>query len=135
MEDSQIIYKDEYYTILQTPEYPYIPGFCTIIENNKEWYSSIESINRLALLEKIIRQELLNLGVQLVGIYREESPDKKLKVLIIPYHIKQLENLQISPDLYQPYISKYLNSFDTSYTDKVKETNSVMKRCLYKGRR
>lgn len=134
MEEPQIIYKDEYYTILQTPEYPNIPGFYTIIENNKEWYSSIESINRLALLEKTIRQELLNLGIQLVGIYREESAAKKFKVLIIPYYIKQLEKLQISPDLYQPYIQKYLNSFDDSYTDKVNETNSVMKRCLYKGK-
>lgn len=107
---SKEIYCDEFYRVVPCPEYPSVPGFYVIFERDKPWYSSINSIKRLAILEKTIRDELLLLGTELVGIYHEEI-EEKFRVLIIPYYVQKLRENGISPDLYQPFITKYLNSF------------------------
>lgn len=133
MEKRNIIYSDDFYKVVQCQEFPYIPGFYTILENQQKWYSSDESINRLAILEKIIRDVLLSIGVELVGIYREECDNGFFRVLLIPYYIDELKRNNISPDLYQPYISKYLNSFDKSYMEQVKSTDNIMIKKLKKG--
>lgn len=125
------IYEDYYYTITQHPEYKNIPGFYVINENNCSWDESVESINRLPELEKCIRDYLLEIGVELVGIYKEQT-DSGFQVYLIPYHISVLEKNCISPDLYQPYISKYLNSFDEKYKEEVIKYNNQLVKKLNK---
>ena len=53
----------------------------------------------------------MRLNIALTGIYKEEDVNGNLRVLIIPYDVKVLENNKISPDLYQPYIREYLDIF------------------------
>jgi len=108
-----ILYEDAYFYITKCPEYANVPGFFVIYENNNNWYSSAESINRLALLEKTIRDEFMKCGIELTGIYREEN-DNEFRVLIIPFDVKVLNSINISPDLYQPYIKEYLDFFKPS---------------------
>lgn len=125
------IYEDSYYIITQHSDYKFVPGFYVIKENSCHWFDSKESINRLAELEKKIRDYLLTKGVELVGIYKEDT-ELGFSVYIIPYHIEVLERLVISPDLYQPFISKYLKFFDKTYKDKVNSYNTGLKELLKK---
>jgi|GEM_PF-2911146 hypothetical protein len=56
-------------------------------------------------------------GFKLTGIYREEYENNKFRILIIPYDISILQQNNISPDLYQPYIKDYLESFKRNNND------------------
>ena len=56
-------------------------------------------------------------GFKLTGIYREEYENNKFRILIIPYDISILQQNNISPDLYQPYIKDYLESFKKNNDD------------------
>lgn len=114
MEKENLLYEDEYFYITNCKEFPNVPGLVTIITKVNPWYNSNELIKRLALIEKTIREELMKYGFELVGIYREEYDEDKLRILIIPYNIKVLEQNDISPDLYQPYIRRYLESFNNN---------------------
>lgn len=66
-------------------------------------------------------------GIELIGIYREEYKNG-FRILIIPYDIKILEQNNISPDLYQPYIREYLDSFKTKDTDCNKINTKILNR-------
>lgn len=114
MEKENLLYEDEYFYITNCKEFPNVPGMVTIITKFNPWYNSNELIKRLALIEKTIREELMKYGFELVGIYREEYDENKLRILIIPYNIKILEQNDISPDLYQPHIGRYLESFNNN---------------------
>lgn len=107
-----ILYENQYFYITKCNEFPNIPGFFVIYEKENRWYSSEDSIKTLAIIEKTIRDELMKQGIELTGIYREEYEDNKFRILIIPYDVNVLEQNNISPDLYQPYIKKYLESFN-----------------------
>lgn len=111
MDRNNILYEDQYFYITKCEEFPNVPGLLTIYEIDNNWYSSEASIKRLALIEKTIREELMKQGFELTGIYREEYDDNKFRILIIPYNVKILKQNNISPDLYQPFIRKYLESF------------------------
>lgn len=111
MEKEIILYQDKYFYITKCKEFPNVPGLFAIYENGNKWDSSEISIKRLALIEKTIRDELMNQGIDLVGIYREEYENGTFRILIIPYDVKILKQNNISPDLYQPYIKEYLESF------------------------
>lgn len=119
------IYEDEYYIVRQSEEYK-IPGFYVITEKNERWDSSFESINRLAAIEKKIRDSLLDMGMELVGIYREQTPENGFRVMLIPYHVNILKELGISPELYQPKIETYLKGFPPSQTENISEVNRQM---------
>lgn len=56
-------------------------------------------------------------GFKLTGIYREEYENNKFRILIIPYDISISQQNNISPDLYQPYIKDYLESFKRNNND------------------
>lgn len=56
-------------------------------------------------------------GFKLTGIYREEYENNKFRILIISYDISILQQNNISPDLYQPYIKDYLESFKRNNND------------------
>jgi len=127
------IYEDEYFYVHQSSEYKNVPGFYVITEKNTKWNSTSKTINRLAEIEKNIRDGFLELGIQLVGIYREQTPENEFKVLLIPYHLEVLTKLGISPDEYQPYIEKYLKSFNEEHSDSVRNINNVMVKKLNKG--
>jgi hypothetical protein len=120
------IYEDEYFIVGQEEKYYFIPGFYEIKERNLEWDNSLESISKLATIEKSIRDTLLELGIELVGIYREESTNGDFKVLIIPYHIEALKKLGISPNLYQPYIQYYLENYTVLNNNNVSKTNDAI---------
>ena len=107
------IYENEYYLVETIDEYKNVPGLCQIKEKNIKWYDSSETVDNLAVLEHTIRRVLLDLGATLTGIYREEKD--VFRIIIIPYFIDKLEENNISPDLYQPYINKYLDSFSDDY--------------------
>lgn len=115
-----ILYKDEHFLIIHNEKYCYVPGFLNIISINDAWDESIEKIEKIARLEQTIRKLFLELDIQIVGLYREEDENEDFTISIIPFHVKQLEFLGISPDMFQPYIEKYLNSFDISFIKEVK---------------
>lgn len=123
-----IIYSDEHFIVKQNPDYPMSPGFYIIQNKQMQWESSKDSIIKLADLQKYIRNGLWEMGVQLVGIYMEKSNDGRLKSLIIPYHLEVLRKLNISPDLYQPYIDLYLQSLknDNCNADIVAFNNRIL---------
>ncbi len=112
-----ILYEDQYFYITKCDEYPNVPGMFAIYETSGKWYSSEKSIKRLAAIEKKIRDELMKQGFKLTGIYREEYENNKFRILIIPYDISILQQNNISPDLYQPYIKDYLESFKKNNDD------------------
>lgn len=111
------LYEDQYFYITKCDEFPNVPGLLVIYENGEKWYSSEKSIKRLATIEKTIRDELMQQGIKLTGIYREEYENNKFRVLVIPYDVKILQQNNISPDLYQPYIREYLESFKQRNAD------------------
>lgn len=111
MDRKKILYEDQYFYITKCEEFPNVPGLLTIYEKDNNWYSSEASIKRLALIEKTIREELMEQGFELTGIYKEEYDDNEFRILIVPYDVKILKQNNISPDLYQPFIRKYLESF------------------------
>ena len=115
-----ILYEDEYFYITHCKEYPNIPGLLAIYEKGDKWYSTKESVNRLAMIEKNIRDELKKIGIPLVGIYGEEYEDGTFRILMIPYDVEILKEHNISPDLYQPYIKEYLESYKTKNLDNSK---------------
>ena len=112
-----ILYEDQYFYITKCDEYPNVPGMFAIYETGGKWYSSEKSIKRLAAIEKKIRDELMKQGFKLTGIYREEYENNKFRILIISYDISILQQNNISPDLYQPYIKDYLESFKRNNND------------------
>lgn len=122
-----VLYKDQYFYITNCDEYPNVPGMFAIYENNVIWYSSEKSIKRLCIIEKTIRDALMQQGIELIGIYREEYKNG-FRILIIPYDIKILKQNNISPDLYQPYIREYLDSFKTKDTDCNKINTKILNR-------
>lgn len=122
-----VLYKDQYFYITNCDEYLNVPGMFAIYENNEIWYSSEKSIKRLCIIEKTIRDALMQQGIELIGIYREEYKNG-FRILIIPYDIKILEQNNISPDLYQPYIREYLDSFKTKDTDCNKINTKILNR-------
>lgn len=124
----KILYEDQYFYITQCKEFPNVPGLFAIYENGNKWYSSKDSINRLATIEKAIRDELMNQGIDLVGIYKEEYEKDVFRILIIPYDVKILKQNNISPDLYQPYIKEYLESFCTKNTDLENKNEKILSR-------
>lgn len=128
----ETIYEDKFYKVIQTKDYPNIPGCYTIVE--KEFYDNftVEKSKTLALLEKKIRKQLLDLGIELVGIYKQEENEGLLNVIIIPYHLDRLEELDISPDGYQPYIEEYLNSYNNGDNYKAKSYAKKTKKYLEK---
>lgn len=128
MNNKKILYEDQYFYITNCDEFPNVPGLLIIYSKRDNWYSTIDSIKRLALIEKIIREELMKVGFELVGIYREEYYDNEFRILIIPYNVEILNRNSISPDLYQPYIRKYLESFE----QKKYISNSINKKILKK---
>ena len=112
MNNKTILYEDQYFYITKCSEFPNVPGFMTIYAKGGDtWYYSEDSIKRLALIEKTIREEFMELGFELAGIYREEYDDNRFRILIIPYSIELLKQNNISPDFYQPFIRRYLESF------------------------
>lgn len=121
------IYEDEYFIVKQDDKYINVPGLYVITEKKVKWDSSTDSINNLAIIEKKIRDSMLDMGLELVGIYKEQSQDKGFKVIIIPYHLEVLNKLEINYDMYQPYISKYLDFFNNEYADRTNEINNIMK--------
>jgi len=120
------IYEDEYYEIFHHEKFSNVPGMVVIKPKLENWYSIDAAIEKLAILEKIIRDYLLEIGIELVGIYREQNEEGKFEITMIPYHVHQLNLLGISPDLYQPFIEKYLNSFDSSHINEVKLINKKL---------
>lgn len=128
MENEIRLYEDEYFYITNCKEFPKVPGLVAIYSKIDYWYCSKNSIKKLALIEKTIREELMNQGFELAGIYREEYKKNKFRILIIPYDVKILEKNNISPDMYQPYIRKYLESFE----DTAVSTNDVNVKVLKK---
>jgi len=131
MNYKKYIYEDEYYKIFNHEKFNNVPGMVVIKPKSENWYSTDAAIERLAILEKSIRDYLLEIGIELVGIYREQNEEGKFEITMIPYHIHQLNLLGISPDLYQPFIEKYLNSFDSSH---INEVNSINKKLSLKLR-
>lgn len=134
MNSQKKLYEDQYFYITKCKEFPNVPGLLTIHEKDDNWYSSEESIKRLALIEKTIRDELMKLGFELAGIYGEEN-NNEFRILIIPYDVKLLVQNNIPPDLYQPFIRKYLESFKQkdNCSDVVNEKilSKLKKRCDY----
>lgn len=130
MEPVEVIYSDNYFSIMQNMEYPHVPGFFVIKGKRPDSFFCNESITRLAILEKEIRDGLLSVGAELVGIYREEMEDGSLQVLMIPYYVEKLIQNDISPDLYQPYIQRYLKSFSEFHLEKTNELKQIMKKRL-----
>lgn len=128
----KILYRDSFFTIAQHEDYENIPGFYVIRESNCDWNISMNGIKKLAELEQTIRQFLLELGVDLVGIYREYK-ENKICIYIIPYHIDILQEMNISPDLYQPYIEEYLKNFPNSKIKKVEEYNKLLVKRMKEG--
>ena len=129
----EILYNGKYFILKQNKNFQYIPGCYEIIEKSEEsWIYSEDAITELAVLEKSIRDFLLENGMSLVGIYREEQ-ENKFKFYIMTYHVKKLEELNISPDLYQPYIEQYLSSFNDSYKNDVEYLNKNLKKRLFNG--
>lgn len=124
------IYEDEYLVVRQSEIYSNVPGFYTITVKKDTWDNSLDSIDRLSMIEKKIRDVLFEVGIELVGIYNEQSEDRDFIVFVIPYHIKKLKLLGISPDLYQPHIPEYLQSFDVSNKEDVYSLNEKMIREL-----
>lgn len=116
MEDEIRLYEDEYFYITGCKEFPNVPGLVVIYSKIDYWYCLENSIKRLAVIEKTIREELMAQGFELAGIYREEYKDNKFRILIIPYSVTILKQNDISPDMYQPYIRKYLESFKDAGT-------------------
>ncbi|MBQ6546697.1 MAG: hypothetical protein IJL74_01710 [Bacilli bacterium] len=127
---SEIIYKDKYFQVVQTEEYPNVPGCYTIIEVDND--ISADKTKSLAVLEKKIRDKLAELNIDLVGIYKQEK-ENNLNVIIIPYHIDRLQELNINPDEYQPYIEKYLTSYDNDNSNKAIYYAKEMKEHLEKS--
>lgn len=128
MKNETILYEDQYFYITNCDEFPNVPGFVTIYTKSDIWYSSKDSIKRLSLIEKIIREELMKQGFELAGIYGEEYDDNKFRILIIPYNVEILRKNNISPDLYQPHIRTYLESFE----QKNSISNNINKKILKK---
>ena len=75
MDRKKILYEDQYFYITKCEEFPNVPGLLTIYEKDNNWYSSEASIKSLALIEKTIREELMEQGFELAGIYKEEYDD------------------------------------------------------------
>jgi len=115
MSINSLLYENECFIVKQSEEFPFVPGFYTIVEKEKSWDNSPKTVATLAKLEKCIRDTLFELGVELVGIYKEQYIDNEFRVLIVPYHVDILLKLNIPPDEYQPHITRYLNSFDKSF--------------------
>lgn len=113
----EILYEDNDFYITKCEEFFNVPGFFVINLKKDKWYLDSSLMMRLAKIEKTIRDELMNLNIELTGIYKEEDVDGNLRVLIIPYDVKVLENNKISPDLYQPYIREYLDTFKVNDGD------------------
>ena len=122
----KILYENKYFYITKCNEFPNIPGFFVIYENGSKWDSSEASIKSLAIIEKTIRDELMKQGIELTGIYREEYEDNKYIILIIPYDVNILKQNNISPDLYQPYIKEYLESFNRNNKDCYNEDKKIL---------
>ena len=131
MDCKKSIYEDKYYKIYYHEKFSNVPGMVVIKPKLEEWYYNDKAIEKLAILEKAIRDCLFEVGVELVGIYKEQDENGKYEITMIPYHIYKLNSLGISPDLYQPFIEKYLNSFDSS---DVNELNSINKKITLKLR-
>lgn len=123
------LYEDDYYLVRQHNTFHNIPGFYVITRKSDDLDNNIEAIYRLAELEKMIRDFLLSKNVELIGIYREQS-EKGFQIFIIPYHIEILKKLDISPDLYQPFIEKYLSSFGDKYLDEAETYNKEFKKMI-----
>lgn len=120
------LYEDQYFYINKCEEFPNVPGLFAIYENGDNWYNSELAIKRLAIIEKTIRDELMKQGIELTGIYREEYENNKFRILVIPYDVKILKQNNISPDLYQPYIREYLESFKGKNTDCDNENEKIL---------
>lgn len=107
----EILYEDNDFYITKCEEFLNVPGFFVINLKKDKWYLDSSLMLHLAKIEKTIRDELMRLNIALTGIYKEEDVNGNLRVLIIPYDVKVLENNKISLDLYQPYIREYLDIF------------------------
>ncbi len=123
-----ILFENKFFYITKCEEFPYVPGLLAIYEKDVKWNCNEKIIKLLAEIEKIIRDELMEQGVALTGIYREEYEDDRFRILIIPYDVKILEQNNISPDLYQPYIREYLESFNNDNNDyNIKDDKIILK--------
>ena len=120
-----VVIETDNYLIGNSNIYKNVPGFYKIYLKTK---SNNHNPKELAKIEYLLRSFLLNQNAQLVGIYREEDKKGKLIITIIPYYIEVFEKLNIDPDLFQPYIAKYLDSFDESYISTVNQTNESLRK-------
>lgn len=132
--ENEILYEGKYFLLQQNNKYPFIPGCYQIIEKDDvNFIYSTQKIEELARLEKKIRDFLLENNMQLVGIYKEEE-NGRFNFYIITYHIEVLKQNNINPDLYQPYIEKYLSSFSKKNLENVKVLNKKLKKYFDAGK-
>ena len=131
--ENEILYEGKYFLLKQNDKYPFIPGCYQLIEKDKiSFIYSSEKLEELVRLEKKVRDFLLENNMQLVGIYKEEH-NGLFKFYIITYHVEMLKQNNIDPDLYQPYIERYLSSFSEEKTDNVKVLNKKLKKYFKAG--
>ena len=112
------IYKLETCKMRENQFFSYIPG-CYIITPNSFIKDKLRVMKEISTLVYLTRKGLMNYGVQLTGIYYEQpygtSTSSIGNCLIFPFHLEELENQEINPDYYQPFIFKYLKNFDRNH--------------------
>lgn len=105
-----VVYEDNNYCVFQS-ETLGIPGCFCVTSKNKNWFVNRRAISELSKIQKAVRDSLMLLGIEVMGIYMEEDSSNNLKSLCIPFHKKTLDYLHIPIDNYQPNIQNYINYY------------------------
>lgn len=124
------IYKDSYFLIRQSKDFA-VPGFYTIQPMQKKETITALSEGELALLSYLQQNVRIglkqNLNIELFGLYTEEKQNERFMTYLIPYHVDQLKQNNLSVSVYQPHIAQYLRSYDfSSVQSKMKIFNNKM---------